>query len=114
MPVASAMPDSAFIMPGGVDVVIPTVLHEMDRFPAGAVFVAMPGPISGLAGGHVQVDRLCDHPAGRRHDYDRLWINGPWMGRVGDADAAIKTRLADTDGYAHAGSLGCGSENNYR
>src|SRR5947207_257932 len=47
---------------------VPVLLHEVDRLAAGVVLAAVLLPVLCMAGGHVQIDRLLLHDDRRRRD----------------------------------------------
>jgi hypothetical protein len=96
-----------------IDILVPPVAHEIDGSAAGIISVAVSVPAFRMAGGNPQVDRLSNDNV-RRPNHDRPRVYDFRLRKASDVDAAIKTRLADTDGHAHIGSVSRGCEKGYQ
>lgn len=90
--VAMAMP---FLVARGVLVPVPVVLDEIDAFAAGAVVVAMPAPVPGVAGRDAQVKRRATDRYAL--DHQRFGEKKGGRGEAADVEAAVETGLADVD-----------------
>ena len=89
-----------------IDILVPPVAHEIDGVAAGIISVAVSAPVFRMAGRDPHVDRLSnDDRRGPNHNRSRVYDFR--LRKASDVDAAIKTRLADTDGHTHIGSLRC-------
>ena len=80
--------------------VVPAILHEIDRLPAGVVLVAVLAPVLLMARTYVQVNRLACYARWRTLDNDWLSVDQLRLREIADIDAAIEAGLADLDGYA--------------
>ena len=91
----------------GIDIVVPVVLHEVDRRAAGPILTAMLAPVPSMAWRHMQVQRLPDYldlldDHGLAIDQCRTRI------LIADVDLAVKSGLPDTDRDADiSGKRGC-------
>jgi hypothetical protein len=105
-------PAAVFAVVGNIDVVVPDVIHKIDRLAAGVVSVAMLAPVLGVAGRDPEIERRQDYAHGRRADEDRLRIDESRLRDVADIEPAIETRLSDADGDTDVGGVrrtdGCG------
>ena len=88
-----------------VDVVIPLMLHEIDRPATGIVFMTMFSPVFFVSRRNMQIERRIRHTHRHGSDHDRLRINDLWPWKGSDIDPAIKAWLTDTDRHAHIGGL---------
>jgi hypothetical protein len=90
--VAVAVP---FAVARGVFLLVPVVLDEVDAFAAGAVAMAMPAPVAGMAGRYAQVERRA---ADRRAmDHHRFGKEQGRRWETPNVEAAVKAWLADID-----------------
>ena len=97
-----ASPTSHLAIARRILLVVPIILHEIDRRAAGIVFMAVFVPVPGVAWRHAQIDRCgANRPA---LDDDRFAVDQDRL-RIGvaDVDAAIKIRFTDIDRDADAG-----------
>ncbi|MFD2271909.1 hypothetical protein ACFS07_14010 [Undibacterium arcticum] len=89
VPVAMLTPAAAMLtVARNVDVVIPTILDEIDPLTAGIVSIAILAPVLGMARRHMQVERWACHS--HRLDDDRLRVDQLWRRHIADVNAAIK------------------------
>ena len=91
---------------GHIDIVVPLVLHEIDRPVAGVVFAAVLAPFFLVSGGDMEVDRFLYDVNGSRADHDGLGVNHLGSRRVADINLSVKAGLADANG--HVDIRGCG------
>src|SRR5262249_34921265 len=89
---------------GNIDIIVPTFLHEIDRLTTRIVAVAMLVPVLGMAGRHMQVDRLKGHTHWYRLDHDRLRVEDGRRCQGADVNAAIEAELTNADRHASGGT----------
>ncbi len=82
---------------------VPVILHEIDRLATGVVLAAMLAPVLSVTRRYVEIDRLAYHAQGHRLDHDRLRVDQLRLREVADVDAAIEARLADLHRYTDIG-----------
>lgn len=87
---------------GRIDVVVPTVLHEVDLLAASVVLTAVLGPFFHMAGRYAQINRPSDM-ARRLLNDDRFSIDHGRLGKTANVNPAVKARLADIDRHADIG-----------
>src|SRR5437773_6240161 len=80
-----------------IDVVVPTLLHEIDRLAARVVSGAVFGPVLRMSRRHVQIDWRGRHVRWPGLDHDRLRIDELRWRETADLDAPIETGLADAN-----------------
>ena len=95
----------------GIDIVVPPVLHEVDRGAAGTVLAAMLAPVLCMTRWHMQVQRLPGYldlldDYGLAIDQRRAWV------LIANLDLAVKAGLTDADRNANISSESrcCGHE----
>ena len=81
----------------------PLVLHKIHRLVACVVLPAVPAPVLLVPRRHVQVNGLALDEHWRWHDDHRLRQHQRGLGIIANVDAAIHTRLGDTDRDADSG-----------
>ena len=86
-----------------VHVVVPVLLHEVDRLAARIVFAAVLPPVFRVTRGNMEIDRLAHDVHTDRLDDDWLRVEQPRRWKISDIDAAIENGLADVDRYANVG-----------
>ena len=91
-----------FLVTGHIVAFIPVVLHEIDPFAAGVVFVAVLAPMFGMMPRYAQIDGRAI--SGSPLDHYRLTIDYAWCRIVTYVEPAIEARLADRDRDADVGS----------
>jgi hypothetical protein len=86
---------------GYIHIPVPTVIDEINRPAAGAVFVAVPVPVFYMTGRHPKIDRRIPglHPP----DNDRFFIDQARCGVITDVDATVKAGLPYTDRHSGIG-----------
>jgi len=87
-----------------IDIIVPTIPHEIDRLAAGVIFAAVLAPFFLMTWGYVQVDWLVNSTGRSLPDHDGSCVNEFGLRGVSDVNAAIKARPADA--YRHA-DIGC-------
>lgn len=86
-----------------VDIVVPSLFHEIDRTATGIVFVAVLAPVLRMPRGHVHVNRLINDADRCGMNDDGSCVDDFGMGKTSDVNAAIKAWLGDADGNADIG-----------
>jgi len=82
-----------FLITGDIVAFIPVILHEIDAFIAGVVFVAVFAPMFGVILMYTQINGRA--VSSRALDYDRLSINHAWCREFADVELPIEARLSD-------------------
>lgn len=84
-----------------IHIVVPVPLNKIDRLVAGVIAVAVFIPALGMAGRHMEVNRLLLNSDGRWHGQNRILVNQLWHGIVAaQIDLSIKAGLTDIDRYS--------------
>ena len=84
-------------------VVVPALLHKIDRLTAGGIPPAILAPILLVYHRHVKVDWPLIHSHGRLYDDHRLRIDHRWWRIVADVNATVNAWLIDVNGYPDIG-----------
>lgn len=87
-----------------INIVIPTILHKIDRAPTRIVMTAVAVPFFGLSRRDVQIDWFV-RDANWPYD-DGLRIHEYRPREIADIDTPVKTGLAHRYGYTHIGTGG--------
>ncbi len=82
---------------------VPAILHKIHALAARVVFAAVFRPLLGMTGRYAQIDRLLFDVAYGAFNDDRFRVDDARLRHIADIDAAVKIRVADTDGYADVG-----------
>ncbi len=88
---------------GRIDIVIPTVLHEVDLLTASIVLTAVLRPFFCMARRDAQINWFSNITRRRLND-DRFSINHGRLGKLTNVYSSIKSRLADINRHANIGS----------
>ena len=88
-----------------IDLIIPLIVHEIDRPVAGIVFFTMFSPLFLVPRWDAQVERLMHNAGGYCPDHNGTRKNDLRLWKVSDIETTIKTWLTDADRYADVGSL---------
>jgi hypothetical protein len=91
------LPPMLFTVTRDIDVVVPVVAHKVDRAAASIIFSAVLAPFFFMSGGHMQVHRFLYNVMRCRLNHNGPWKYESWLRKIPDIEAAIKTRLANTD-----------------
>ena len=86
-----------FLIMRRVDIIVPTVLNEIDRSTASIIFGAVLLPVFCVAGWHVQINWLFNNVRRARLNYDWTWVNEFWPRGASNVDLTIKARLPYAD-----------------
>ena len=93
--IESVIPVTAIVR--RVYVAIPVVVHEIDGLAAGVVTITVPVPVLIVPRWNAKVDWTRHHGHRGLVDDDRMRMDDLWLGNLTDIDAAIESRLANTD-----------------
>lgn len=89
-----------------IDIIVPTITHEIDWTAAGIIFIAVLAPFFLMTGRYMHVDWLMNNPDRGRVDNHRSCVNEFWFRIVSDVNATIKAWLTYADRYTDIGCLG--------
>lgn len=80
---------------GDINIVVPSVLDEIDRPVAGMVLVAVLGPFFRMSGRDMEIERFMYNVDRRRVDDDGFGVNQLGPGGVAYINLSVKSGLAD-------------------